>query len=84
MRVMAWSLRHAARRANLAAAILTDLATHGPTGVYELTKRVGAGPARVYPALQRLEAAGRIVGEFEAEPTPDGHPARRLYRLAPR
>jgi PadR family transcriptional regulator, regulatory protein PadR len=40
----------------------------------------GLGSGTVYPILDRLERAGWVIGEWEAE-QPAGRPRRRSYRL---
>ena len=45
-------------------------------GICEAT---GLGPGRVYPALERLESAGRIRGRWEEDP--GDRPRRRLYSV---
>jgi DNA-binding PadR family transcriptional regulator len=41
----------------------------------------GLGSGTVYPILDRLERAGWVVGEWEAQ-QPAGRPRRRSYRLS--
>jgi DNA-binding MarR family transcriptional regulator len=51
----------------------------------EVIDRTGLSPGTVYPALRRLEAAGRVAASWEE--TEYAHqerrPARRYYRITP-
>jgi PadR family transcriptional regulator PadR len=48
----------------------------------EISKITKLGSSTVYPVLQRLAAAGWIVGEWEkVDPSQVGRPKRRLYKL---
>jgi DNA-binding PadR family transcriptional regulator len=50
---------------------------------FEIMDRSGLPDGTVYPALRRLEDAGFLVGEWEADASAQaqGRPARRYYRL---
>ena len=48
----------------------------------EISKITNLGSGTMYPLLQRLAAAGWIVGEWEnVDPSEVGRPKRRLYKL---
>lgn len=50
---------------------------------YPIHRLAGIGVGRVYPALARMEADGRVVSEWE-QPQPflnEFRPRRRLYRV---
>jgi PadR family transcriptional regulator, regulatory protein PadR len=48
----------------------------------QISKSTKLGSGTVYPLLQRLTAAGWIVGEWEkVDPSEIGRPKRRLYKL---
>jgi PadR family transcriptional regulator PadR len=50
---------------------------------YELMRATGYPSGKLYPVLARLERAGWLIKEFEdIDPTAEGRPARRLYRLS--
>lgn len=49
---------------------------------YDLSRETGLKSGTLYPILIRLEGAGWLEAEWEAEPTP-GKPRRHLYRLSP-
>lgn len=76
------ALRRARRRAALDAVILADLAGHGQSSGYDVSKRLGIRSGRVYPSLHRLLDAGRVVDEWVPSANPR-RPARRMYQVAP-
>jgi len=45
-----------------------------------ICQQAGLGSGTVYPVLDRLERAGWVVGEWEAE-QPAGRPKRRRYTM---
>lgn len=48
----------------------------------ELAGKTGIRGGTIYPLLARLERAGWLESEFEAiDPSAEGRPRRRLYRL---
>jgi DNA-binding PadR family transcriptional regulator len=50
---------------------------------YELMRATGYPSGKLYPVLARLERAGWLTKELEAiDPTTEGRPARRLYRIS--
>lgn len=50
----------------------------------ELSRLVGLKSGTIYPLLDRLLKAGWLERRWEAvEPTVEGRPRRRLYRLTP-
>jgi len=64
-------------------AILDLLSSVGPNEELfglRICQLADLGSGTVYPILDRLERAGWIVGEWEAE-QPSGRPKRRAYRL---
>lgn len=50
---------------------------------FELSRLSGLAAGTIYPILQRLTAAGWVVGRWEdqAIAEAEGHPARRYHRL---
>ena len=58
------------------ARILTVL-RDGPLSSNELATNADLGPAQMYPAIVRLEAAGKILSDWQ----PGTYPRRRIYRL---
>ena len=65
------------RRAERHRRILAALPADGASG-FEITKRTGIGPARLYADLAWLEQKGRITSAWET-PAPASRPRRRLY-----
>lgn len=57
--------------------ILGALAQYTLRSGHQLSIMTGLGPARLYPALLRLENEGKVIGEWEAM-TPL---RRRRYRI---
>jgi DNA-binding PadR family transcriptional regulator len=50
----------------------------------DLSRRSGLKPGTIYPLLERLLNAGWLVRSWEAiDPTVEGRPRRRIYRLTP-
>jgi PadR family transcriptional regulator PadR len=66
----------------LVLAVLSDAPRHGYGIAQEILRRSGDalrfGEGSIYPALHALEREGSISGEWE---TPQGGPARKVYRL---
>ena len=62
--------------------VLHDRALHG----YEISKRIkerggealAVGEGRLYPALHKLEADGKVTAQWEPR---EGKPPRRIYEL---
>jgi DNA-binding PadR family transcriptional regulator len=79
--------RLAARRAAerqrriLAVLLLHDVLQVPPPSGYPLMKATGDHGATVYVALDKLESAGYVVGEWEPRVGGDDRPRRRFYRL---
>ncbi len=61
-------------------AILASLRTFDDRTATQLSELTGLWTGALYPALFRLEHAGKIVGQWEDMPPP----RRRRYRLAER
>ena len=64
--------------------ILTTLAGDPEKEWYglELSKRVGLQPGTIYPIFDRFLKAGWVERRWEdIDPTEEGRPKRRLYRL---
>ncbi|MEU6718005.1 helix-turn-helix transcriptional regulator [Nonomuraea sp. NPDC046802] len=61
-------------------ALLAAQAEDPPWG-YRICAETELGPGTVYPILERLEQAGWITGQWEAD-TPHARPARRLYTIS--
>jgi DNA-binding PadR family transcriptional regulator len=57
--------------------ILEALTQYTLRSGHHLAVMTGLGPARLYPALVRLENEGKITSEWDAMPPP----RRRRYRL---
>jgi PadR family transcriptional regulator, regulatory protein PadR len=51
-----------------------------PVWGFRIIERTGQPPGTVYPVLKRLQEAGWVAAEWEAE-QPEGRPRRRLYEL---
>jgi DNA-binding MarR family transcriptional regulator len=50
----------------------------------DIQKRTGVASGTLYPILLRLEDAGWLVSRWETiDPSAEGRPRRRLYRLTP-
>lgn len=60
--------------------VLADATPDDPVYGLRICEQAALGSGTVYPILDRLERAGWIVGEWEAE-QPSGRPKRRTYRL---
>ena len=68
------------------AQVLTVLLEDPQVGRYglELMRATGQPSGTLYPILTRLLAAGWVGAEWEdVDPTVEGRPARRYYRLTP-
>jgi len=72
-----WASYKAARRTREERMIGTAL-WHAPElTVASLMEETGLGAGAIYPALRRMERAGRVTPRWD-----DSRPRRRLYRLA--
>jgi DNA-binding PadR family transcriptional regulator len=73
-----WRARRERRHWIAEALITTALREEPDSSGYPLMRRTGLSSGRLYVALARLEAAGRITARWADGP----YPRRRLYRLA--
>ena len=76
-----WFRDRSARRRWVADALVTTALRERPgMSGFPQASRTGLPSGTVYATLERLRAAGRVVGEWEAGSVP-GTPRRRFYRL---
>jgi PadR family transcriptional regulator PadR len=70
-------------RITLATALVLQAISRGHQHGFEIVEMTGYPTGTVYPALRRLEHAGYVRSEWEAERTAfrDARPQRRYYEI---
>jgi DNA-binding PadR family transcriptional regulator len=70
-------------RITLATALVLQAISRGHQHGFEIVEMTGFPTGTVYPALRRLEHAGYVCSEWEAERTAfrDARPQRRYYEI---